>query len=119
MNTIIIHPFNRVKRTAMHDMSAALITPVPGWYRKPTPWWIDSFEEVCLQPIVETDEIAEQEGDVIYEQEEPSVEDEEPEAEVETLGTFTVVEPTRKGTAIWSLYMLNFINAINMTRHCI
>ena len=103
----------------MHDMSAALIAPVPGWYRKPTPWWIDGFEEVRLQPIVETDKTAEEEEDVVYEQEEPFVEDEEPEAEIETLGTFAVVEHTREGTAIWSLYMRDFINAINMTRYCV
>ncbi len=55
----------------MHDMSAALIAPVSKWHRKPTPWWIDGFEEVGLQPIVETDEIAEEEEeDVIEEQEE-------------------------------------------------
>ena len=79
MNTIIIHPFNRAKNTTMHDMSAALIAPVSKWYIKPTPWWIDSFEEVGLQPIAETDEIVEEDDDVIYEQEEPAVEDEEPE----------------------------------------
>jgi hypothetical protein len=46
--------------------------PYCPWYRKPTPGWIDSFE---VQPIVETDEMAE-EDDVIYEQEgeeEPAV----------------------------------------------
>ena len=81
MNTIIIHPFNRAKCTPLHDMSAALIAPVSKWYRKPTPWWIDSFEEVGLQPIVKTDEIAEEEDDAIYEQEweeEPAVEDVRP-----------------------------------------
>jgi len=67
MNTIIIHPFNRVKSTPMHDMSAALIAPVSKWYRKPTPWWIDGFEEVRLQPIVESDEVAEEEENVIEE----------------------------------------------------
>ncbi|KAF8341913.1 hypothetical protein F5887DRAFT_1076297 [Amanita rubescens] len=71
MNTIIFHPFNRVKSTPTHDLSAALIAPVSKWYRKPTPWWVDGFEEVGLQPIVETDEIAEEEEeDVIEEQEE-------------------------------------------------
>ncbi|KAF8347564.1 hypothetical protein F5887DRAFT_915817 [Amanita rubescens] len=71
MNTIIFHPFNRVKSTPAHDISAALIAPVSKWYRKPTPWWVDGFEEVGLQPIVETDEIAEEEEeDVIEEQEE-------------------------------------------------
>ena len=103
----------------MHDMSTALIAPVPGWYRKPTPWWIDSFKEVHLLPIVETDKTAEEEEDMIYEQEEPSIEGEEPEAEIETLSTFAVVEPTREGMAIWSLYMHDFINVINMTRYCV
>jgi hypothetical protein len=71
MNTIIFHPFNRVKSTPTHDISAALIAPVSKWYREPTPWWVDGFEEVGLQPIVETDEIAqEEEEDVIEEQEE-------------------------------------------------
>jgi hypothetical protein len=110
MNTIIIHPFNRTKNTSMHDMSAALIAPVSGWYRKPTPWWIDSFEEVGLKPIVETDEIAEEDDDVIYEQEEPAVEDEE-----SGVIAFADVEPTCEGMVTWSLYMF-YLNAFNMTR---
>ena len=58
MNTIIIHSNNRVTRTSMHDLSAALIAPVSKWHRKPTPWWVVGFEEqVGLQPIVEADEI--------------------------------------------------------------
>ena len=61
MNTIIIHVNNRVKRTPMHDMTAALIAPVSPWYRKPVPWWSNGFEEVGLQPIVEADETAEDE----------------------------------------------------------
>ena len=103
MNTIIIHPFNRAKYTPMHDMSAALIAPVSKWYRKPTPWWIDSFEEVGLQPIVETDEIAEEDDEAIYEQEALAIEDEEP--EVVTLSTFADAELTREGTVTWLLYM--------------
>ena len=95
MNTIIIHPFNRAKNTPMHDMSAALIAPVSKWYRKPTPWWIDGFEEVGLQPIVETDEIVEDDDDVIYEQEEPAVEDDEREAVA--LSIFADAEPARAG----------------------
>ncbi|KAF8631146.1 hypothetical protein AX15_002492 [Amanita polypyramis BW_CC] len=63
MNTIIIHANNRVTRTPMHDMTAALIAPVSPWYRKPAPWWSNGFEEVGLQPIVEADEIAEEEDD--------------------------------------------------------
>ncbi|KAF8678983.1 hypothetical protein AX14_004664, partial [Amanita brunnescens Koide BX004] len=98
MNTIIIHPFNRVKSTPMHDASAALIAPVSKWYRKPTPWWIDGFEEVGLRPIVETDEIAEEEEDVIYEEEETVVKDEEPEAEGVALSAFADVEPTCEDT---------------------
>ena len=116
MNTIIIHPFNRAKNTPMHDMSAALIAPVSGWYRKPTPWWIDTFEEVGLQPIVETDEIAEEDDDVIYEPEELAIGDEQ--AEVVALSIFTDFEPTCKGMIIRSLYTFYF-NAFNMIRHCI
>jgi hypothetical protein len=117
MNTIIIHPFNRVKSTPMHDMSAALIAPVSKWYRKPTPWWIDSFEEVGLQPIVETDEIAEEEDDVIYEQEveeETIIEDEEPVAEGVALSAFPDAEPTREGMITRSLDIFD-LNAFNMT----
>ena len=40
----------------MHKMSAALISPVSRWYQKPTPWWVDGFEEVGLSPIIESDE---------------------------------------------------------------
>ncbi|KAF8690074.1 hypothetical protein AX14_003131 [Amanita brunnescens Koide BX004] len=92
MNTIIIHPFNRVKSTPMHEMSATLIAPVSKWYRKPTPWWIDSFEEVRLQSIVETDEVAEEEEDVIDEQEDEEAVDEEDGAEGVTLGAFVDAE---------------------------
>ena len=63
----------------MHDMSAALIAPVSKWYHKPTPWWIDGFEEVRLQPIVETDEIAEEEENVIEEDEDDLDENEQTE----------------------------------------
>ena len=107
MNTIIIHPFNRTKNTSMHDMSAALIAPVSGWYRKPTPWWIDSFEEVGLKPIAETDEIAEEDDDVVYEQEEPAVEDGE--SDVVALAD---AEPTREGMDTWLRYMF-YLNAFN------
>ncbi|KAF8347574.1 hypothetical protein F5887DRAFT_1281203 [Amanita rubescens] len=84
MNTIIFHPFNRVKSTPAHDISAALIAPVSKWYRKPTPWWIDGFEEVGLQPIVEADEIAEEEEYAIEDQEEElgASDDEDEEADV-------------------------------------
>ena len=108
MNTIIIHPFNRVKSTSMHDMSAALISPVSKWYRKPTPWWIDGFEEVRLQPIVETDEIAEEEDDVVGEQEEDEeVADEGEDAEGVAFGASTDAEPTDKGMATRSFYEFN------------
>ncbi|KAF8736376.1 hypothetical protein AX14_000408 [Amanita brunnescens Koide BX004] len=107
MNTIIIHPFNRVKSTPMHEMSAALIAPVSKWYRKPTPWWIDDFEEVRLQPIVETDEIAEEEDDdVIDEQEEDEeVVDEDDDAEGVAFGAFVDAEPARNGMATCSFYI--------------
>jgi len=90
MNTIIIHPFNRVKSTPMHDMSAALIAPVSKWYHKSTPWWIDGFEEVSLQPIVETDEIAE---DVI---EEDDLDENE---QNEDVALADVMMPTQQGMA--------------------
>ncbi|KAF8635980.1 hypothetical protein AX15_000144 [Amanita polypyramis BW_CC] len=61
MNTIIIHRNNRVICTPIHDLSAALISPVSKWYRKPMPWWVEDFEEVGLNPIEETDESAEEE----------------------------------------------------------
>ena len=89
-------------------MSAALIAPVSKWYRKPTPWWIDSFEEEGLQPILETDEIVEEDNDMVDEQEEPTVDDEEPEV--------ADAEPTRESTVTWSLYMF-YVNALNMSRH--
>ena len=89
MNTIIIHPFNRLQSTPMHDMSAALIAPVSKWYHKPTPWWIDSFEEVRLQPIVEIDEIAEEEENVIEDDENEQAED----------VTLADVMPTQQGMA--------------------
>jgi len=73
----------------MHDMSAALIAPVSKWYHKPTPWWIDGFEEVRLQPIVETDEIAEEEDD----------EDDEDENEQIQDVTLADVIPTQEGMA--------------------
>ena len=75
MNTIIIHSNNRVTRTPMHDLSAALIAPVSKWHRKPTPWWVDGFEEqVGLQPIVEADEIVvDVEEDGTQEQEEITI----------------------------------------------
>jgi len=114
MNTIIIHPFNRIKSTPAHDISAALIAPVSKWYRKPTPWWIDGFEEVCLQPIVEADEIAEEEEDAIEEQEEESGasddEDEEPED--------VALEPTCKGTTSLSFYVF-VLDVFNTTRRYI
>ncbi|KAF8347390.1 hypothetical protein F5887DRAFT_955485 [Amanita rubescens] len=94
MNTIIIHPFNRVKSTPMHDMSAALIAPVSKWYRKPTPWWIDGFEEVSLQPIVETDEVAEEEENVIEEDEDDLDENEQTEDVA-----LADVMPTQQGMA--------------------
>ena len=105
MNSIIIHPFNRVKSTPIHDMSAALIAPVSKWYIKPTPWWIDGFEEVGLKPILETDEIAEEADDVVVEQEdeEAAVDSEDAEdAESVALGAFVDAEPISKGTTIFS-----------------
>ncbi|KAF8629691.1 hypothetical protein AX15_003330 [Amanita polypyramis BW_CC] len=71
MNSIIIYPDNRTNPTLMHKMSAALISPVPRWYQKPTPWWVDGFEEVGLKPIVESDEeidevYIEDDGDVSF-----------------------------------------------------
>ena len=116
MNTIIIHPFNRVKSTPMHDMSAALISPVSKWYIKPAPWWIDDLEEVGLQPIVETDEIVEEEEekeDVIDELEE----DEEAIAETEDAEgvTFGALVDTDKGMTTCSFYVFNF-DAFNLTR---
>ena len=113
MNTIIIHPLNRVKSTPMHDMSAALISPVSKWYIKPSPWWIDDFEEVGLQPIIETDEIVEEEDDVIDEQdeeEEAIAEDEDVES-----AAFGVLVDTDKDISTCSFYMFNF-DAFNMTR---
>ncbi|KAF8347402.1 hypothetical protein F5887DRAFT_915709 [Amanita rubescens] len=52
-------------------MSAALIAPVSKWYRKPTPWWIDGFEE--------TDEVVEEEENVIEEDEDDLDENEQTE----------------------------------------
>ena len=119
MNTIIIHPFNRVKSTPMHEMSAALIAPVSKWYRKPNPWWIDGFEEVRLQPIVETDEIAEEEDNVIDEQEEDEqAVDEDDNAEGVAFGAFADAEHARNGIAIFLFYMF-YLDAFNMTRICI
>ena len=37
-------------------MCATLIAPVPKWYRKPTPWWIEGVEEKKLASIAEVDE---------------------------------------------------------------
>ena len=103
MNTIIIHPFNRVKNTPMHDMSAALISPVSKWHIKRSPWWIDDFEEVGLQPIAETDEIVEEE-DLIDEQEE----DEEAVAETEDIEGVAFGADADKGMTICSFYVFNF-----------
>ena len=101
----------------MHEMSAALIAPVSKWYRKPTPWWIDDFEEVRLQPIVETDEIAEEEDDdVIDEQEEDEeVVDEDGDAEGVAFGAFVDTEPARNGMATCSFYIF-CLDAFNVTR---
>ena len=116
MNTIIIHPFNRVKSTPMHEMSAALIAPVSKWYRKPTPWWIDGFEEVRLQSIVETDEIAEDEEDVINDQEEDEeAVDEDEGAEGVTLGAFVDAELACNSMATCSFYVF-YLDASNVTR---
>ena len=104
MNTIIIHPFNRVKSTPVHDISAALIAPVSKWYRKPTPWWIDGFEEVGLQPIVEADEIAEEEEELVG-----VSDDEDEEAEDAAL------EPTCKGMTSLSFYVF-VLGVFNTTR---
>ena len=114
MNTIIIHPFNRVKSTPMHEMSAALIAPVSKWYRKPTPWWIDGFEEARLQSIVETDEIAENEENVIKEEDEEAV-DEDDDAEGVDFGAFVDSEPACNGMAICSCYVF-YPDVFNMTR---
>ena len=115
MNTIIIHPFNRIKSTPMHDMSAALIAPVSKWYIKPAPWWIDDFEEVGLQPIVETDEIAEEEDDIVDEQEDDEAVDDNEDVQNVALGAFVDAEPISKGIAIFSFYVLN-LDAFNITR---
>jgi hypothetical protein len=107
MNTIIFHPFNRVKSTPAHDISAALIAPVSKWYRKPTPWWVDGFEEVGLQPIAETDEIAEEEGkDVIEEQEELGAVDDD------------ALEPASEGMTFLLCYVF-CLNVFHTTRRFI
>ncbi|KAM6490550.1 hypothetical protein JOM56_013893 [Amanita muscaria] len=68
MNTITIHSNIRVRvPTLMHELNAALISPVSKWYRKPTPWWVDGFEEEGFSPIIEEEE----------EEEEAMIEDEE------------------------------------------
>ena len=89
----------------MHDMSAALISPVSKWYIKAAPWWIDDLEEVGLQPIVETDEIVEEEDDVIDEQEEDEediVEDEDAEGL-----DFCALVDTDKGITNCSFHMFD------------
>jgi hypothetical protein len=113
MNTIIVHPFNRVKSTPMHDMSAAIISPVSKWYIKPSPWWINDLEEVRLQPIVETEEIVEEEEDVTNEQEE----DEEAIDETEDAEgvAFGALVDTDKGMNTCSFYVFN-VDAFNLTR---
>ena len=107
MNTIIIHSNNRVTCTAMHDLSAALIAPVSKWYRKPTPWWVDGFEEqVGLQPIVEADEIA-----VDVEEDALTVEDEQIES-VDLAGeedVFMDMQFTHEGAASRLIHMIFFL----------
>ena len=103
MNTIIIHSNNRVTCTAMHDLSAALIAR----YRKPTPWWVDGFEEqVGLQPIVEADEIA-----VDVEEDALTVEDEQIES-VDLAGeedVFMDMQFTHEGAASRLIHMIFFL----------
>ena len=68
---------------------------------------------------METDEIAEEEDDVIYEhevEEETIIEDGGPVAEGVTLSAFPDAEPTREGMATRSLDIFD-LNAFNMTRH--
>lgn len=57
MNTIIIHPGNRRKVSAAHDIAADLVSQ---GYRKLTPWWVDGFEEEGLLPLDEVDESVEE-----------------------------------------------------------
>ncbi|KIL68011.1 hypothetical protein M378DRAFT_159264 [Amanita muscaria Koide BX008] len=70
MNTIIIHPYNRITHTPSHDITAALITPVPKWYRSPPPWWVldgtdKRWKGKKLTSITEVDEEVEVDGDVV------------------------------------------------------
>ncbi|KAM6493850.1 hypothetical protein JOM56_010211 [Amanita muscaria] len=58
MNTIIIHPYNRITRTPLHDTNAELIYPTSNLFLKPTPWWLwqEESDEEGLTPIVEVEE---------------------------------------------------------------
>ena len=67
MNTIIIHPGNRPKVSAAHDIAADLVSQ---GYRKLTPWWIDGSEQEGLLPLDEVDESAEEVGERFLEEKE-------------------------------------------------
>ena len=67
MNTIIIHPRNRQKVSAAHDIAADLVS---RGYRKLTPWWVDGFEQEGLLPLDEVDESAEEVEEMLPEEKE-------------------------------------------------
>ena len=67
MNTIIIHPGNRPKVSAAHDIAADLVSQ---GYRKLTPWWIDGSEQEGLLPLDEVDESTEEVEEIFPEEKE-------------------------------------------------